>query len=222
MGAPGPAVNARGQRAGPRSRNGVRATASTPAPAGYIRARWFHGSRAYLDHVADHGLLAAPVGGSTRPAESRTGRPRAGASRRRRSRRPGPPPRRWGTARPIGWPTLRAARSSSGWASQTSRRDNRPFRNSRTTALRARRYSTRPPVGDVCTPSRAPGRELTGPRLMRVDIVRNASRPSGSGVRPRGLPGPSVSVALIYRTDISFGYAIGEPPSSAGRRQPDR
>ena len=40
----------------------------------------------------------------------------------------------------------RCARAARDGASQTSRRDSRPLRNSLTTALRARRYSTRPPA----------------------------------------------------------------------------
>src|SRR6185437_5068584 len=48
-----------------------------------------------------------------------------------------------GQSSPDGFPTFRAARSSSGWASQTSTVPSRPFRTSRTTALRASRYSTR-------------------------------------------------------------------------------
>src|ERR1700733_14320668 len=54
-------------------------------------------------------------------------------------------------------PTLRAARSSSGCASHTSSLERRPFLNSLTTALRASRYSTRPPVPETGNPCKADG-----------------------------------------------------------------
>ena len=97
-----------------------------------------------------------------------------------------------GHCSPDGRPRLRAARSSSGWASHTSSLDSRPLRNSLTTALRASRYSTCPPVGEVRTPSSDPGRKLTRPRVMRQGLasttqIRLGPPRAGGSLRRRAL-----------------------------------
>jgi len=65
-----------------------------------------------------------------------------------------------GHCSPEGLPTFRAARSSSGWASHTSTNPSLPFRTSRTTAFRIRRYSTRACVIDASGLPEVPGREV--------------------------------------------------------------
>ena len=219
--------------AGPVPRSGVRATAVHPG-AGRVHAGQMV-PRALRCRPRSRSRPPGPCAaktGSTPPAWPRTGHPTEAGSPKTKVTSTRSASSQMGHCSPDGSPRLRAARSSSGWASHTSRRESRPFRNSRTTALRASRYSTRPPVGDVCTPSSAPGRKLTPrPSAYRpapespdsppsaVRLPRRGSDRRTDGHRPRR----SMSVrrryiALIYRVDISCRCAH----ASKGRpKRPD-
>ena len=178
--------------------------------------------RADLDHVADHGVLPAPQ------TVQLGGRADAPAPRRKpRAEDEGhvdqvAPPRRWGSRSPDGRPTLRAARRSSGWASQTSNR----------------RQPALPELADdgvagkpVLDPSPGRGRLHTiersgagthGPQAnARAASSSSPLRPILDGVAqpslaPAGMLAPTGLVASIYRIDISFEHAARDEQSRRG------
>src|SRR3984885_3621424 len=111
-------------------------------------------------------------------------------------------------------PTLRAARNSSGWASHTSSRESRPFLNSLTTALRARRYSTRPPVPETGNPCKA-----DGPKLIDTRVPSRRPLSLGNCVAVRG----GLSAAFFVRLAGGRWAPVARPaPAARGGSVPPR